>query len=654
MLRRAFSVVCCLVVALGLLPSSVRAAAGWSVSPSPTLVKSTLVSSSGSTAVLDLENNVSYKPFGNEALGFALDALGFGGGYSQEVSWGAYSSYVDVSCPAGITDAWTFCSSGGSAIIPDFLRTELNLTAHGSGTRSLQVGVTSRSVAFDLGAAAIGVVLTVLEPSPFPLNEQLVAATALKLIPYASGLVDAVKRRDKKGFETEAKSLVIAAAKLMLDKAAEWGLTGAISAGNPEMLEAKLIIKLAKIDESLFNLDTHLLTDNATTTVTVSYDGSGGGGGGGAGSQWGQFAPTGSMSDTGDVTAAVLSNGKVLVFHRHLTSGGGGLIVSSSTAELYDPQTGTFAPDGHLIVPREGETATALADGTVLVAGGSSDISGQYPLTSAEVFDPRTGTSVATGSMSVGHGAATAVQLKDGRVLVAGGLLATPYNGQCCVESSVASAELYDPRTGVFAATGSMLEPRDSGRGFVLPDGRVLILGGERNVLQGSMDLATAEVFDPSSGRFSATGSMSVARDAPAIAQLSDGRVVVAGGRVYVPAGGNTLRSEPLLSAEIYDPTTSAFVSTHAPAVGRWGTTAVLLGDGKVLVAGGDDHDGDGPYLATAELYDPISGTFTSATSMSVARSGAIGVPLPDGSALILGGYSGSPGQYLTSAELFR
>jgi hypothetical protein len=274
MLRRACSVVFCLVVALGLLPSGVSAAAGWSVSPSPTLVKATLVSSSGSTAVLDLENNVSYKPFGNETLAFVLDALGFGGGYSQEVSWGAYSSYVDVSCPPGITDAWAFCSSGGSAIIPDFLRTELNLTAHGSGTRSLQVGVTSGSVAFDLGAAAIGVVLTVLEPSVIPPSERLVAETALKLIPYASGMVDAVKRGDKKGFGTEAKSLVIAALKVMLDHAAEWGLAGAVTATSPGMLEAKLIVQLLKIDESLFNLDTHLLTEDATTTVTVSYDGS--------------------------------------------------------------------------------------------------------------------------------------------------------------------------------------------------------------------------------------------------------------------------------------------------------------------------------------------------------------------------------------------
>jgi Peptidase_C39 like family/Kelch motif len=369
----------------------------------------------------------------------------------------------------------------------------------------------------------------------------------------------------------------------------------------------------------------------------------------------GVFVPTGSMGDTPGDSVTALPNGDVVVFFSHLAKGVNGSIVSSTSAEMYNQKAGKFVPAGHLIVPRVGATVAALSNGIVLVSGGSSDVSGQSPLTSAELFNPLTGTSVATGSMTAGHASGVATLLPDGRVLITGGFQEVPSSAcSCFVGDSLSSAEIYDPRTGAFTPTGSMLEPRDHGAGIILPGGQVLILGGERWIPQGSIDLVTAEIFDPATGRFSATGSMATARDWPAITQLRDGKVLVAGGASFVPAGSNTLSMEPIASAELYDPKAGEFVATGSMVEGRWRAAVTLLGNGMVLVAGGENHDGDGPTLASAELYNSATGTFGTVGSMSIARSDAMAVTLPDGSALVLGGLPAYPGQYLSSAEVFR
>jgi hypothetical protein len=409
----------------------------------------------------------------------------------------------------------------------------------------------------------------------------------------------------------------------------------------------KLGLAVLQIIEDLSNLHDHLESGNAATTVTIRY--------GPAPPTKGAFTPTGSMGDTSPGPVTLLPSGDVVAFFTNLVPGANGPIVSSTSTELYNPRTGKFLPAGRLMVPRNGASATALANGTVLVAGGSSDIQGQFPLASAELFDPRTGTSVATGSMTVPRATATATLLSDGRVLVAGGFEEVPSSvGSCCIGESLASAEIYDPRTGAFTPTGSMLEPRDHGTGIILPGGQVLILAGERWVQQGYSSLGTAEIFDPATERFSAAGSLATAREGPAIAQLRDGRILVAGGANWVPGPGNTLSAEPLASAEVYDPKTGASVPTGSLVVGRWQAATTTLGNGTVLIAGGFDHGGNGPALASAELYDPASGTFSSVGSMSIARAGAWAVPLPDGSALVLGGFPASPGQELSSAEVFR
>jgi hypothetical protein len=238
---------------------------------------------------------------------------------------------------------------------------------------------------------------------------------------------------------------------------------------------------------------------------------------------------------------------------------------------------------------------------------------------------------------------ATATLLANGKVLLAGGSKDN--------RLSIATAELYDPATGTFDSTGSMKTDRMYHTATLLPDGRVLIAGGDQTYLpecQGCsavavMDrfLASAELYDPKSGKFSPAGSMKAARSGHTATPLSDGRVLLAGG-----TGDGTTA---LYTAELYDPTTGTFAPTGSMAVGRWHCAAALLPDGRVLILGGTGNTL--ATLATAELYDPASGTFVPAGSMASARQDFAAVPLSDGRVLAAGGSDGS--SPLASAELF-
>jgi serine/threonine protein kinase len=335
----------------------------------------------------------------------------------------------------------------------------------------------------------------------------------------------------------------------------------------------------------------------------------------------GTFGLTGSMASArSSQTATLLADGRVLI--------AGGLDFSSrtvfATAELFSPKTGTFSSIGSMSTARDGHTATLLSDGRVLIAGGWA--TGSKISASAELYDPKTGTFDPTGSMSTARGGETAALLADGRVLVAGGS-----DGS----NSLASAELYDPKTGAFSPTGSMATAREGQTATVLADGRVLIVGGSVGLGE---SLATAELYDPRTGTFSPIGSMSTARDGHTATLLADGRVLVAGGT-------------GLATAELYDPRTGTFSLTASASTGRGSHTATLLSDGRVLIAGGI---AGGTGLATAELYDPKTGTFGPTGSMTTAREYAVATSLSDGRVLIVGGEAGDDHMALASAELYQ
>ncbi len=310
-------------------------------------------------------------------------------------------------------------------------------------------------------------------------------------------------------------------------------------------------------------------------------------------------------------SATLLSDGRVLVVGGK-SVGAASSVGAYASAELYDPTTGRFTTMGSMAVRRESHSATRLQDGRVLIAGGhDGTTSFGVALATAELYDPATGSFSPTGSMIGLRADQTATLLADGRVLLAGG-----DDGQ----SALPSAELYDPGTGTFGPAGRMTAGRISHSATLLADGQVLIAGGE-------MD-ATAELFDPTDNTFSAAaGSMSSVRPMHASAALKDGRVLIVGGW----SQGRNMDA----TAELYDPKAGTFSTTGAMETGRGSPTATVLSDGRVLIAGGAGSSGSSDL---AELYDPKTGEFSAAGTMTAEHPRHTATMLLDGHVLISGG----------------
>lgn len=162
----------------------------------------------------------------------------------------------------------------------------------------------------------------------------------------------------------------------------------------------------------------------------------------------------------------------------------------------------------------------------------------------------------------------------------------------------------------------------------VLQDGRVLIAGGSDRTQH---TLAAAEIFDPATNTFASTGAMTTSRAGHTATLLTDGSVLLVGGNNWDASSFTTLAS-----AERYDPVTGTFLPVGGLAAARQGPTATLLVDGRVLIAGGDD--GHGAALASAEVYDPAKSAFASVPNMSVPREGHTATLLSNNRVLLVGG----------------
>jgi hypothetical protein len=277
-----------------------------------------------------------------------------------------------------------------------------------------------------------------------------------------------------------------------------------------------------------------------------------------------------------------------------------------------------------MTTPRLDHTATLLNNGMVLIAGGVGGTSGEF-LATAELYDPASATFAATGSMHYARSEHTATLLSDGRVLIVGGT----YN--------TAAAEIYNPSSGTFSITGTMSTPRVGNIAVLLNSGKVLVAGGVDAVY-----LTSAELYDPSLGIFTPVGSMTTFRQSPSATLLASGNVLIAGGFPVTA------------TAELYNSSTATFVATGSLTIARGSQTATLLTGGKVLVTGGIDFGfAPPPVLATAELYDPTAGSFTTTSSMSVARIQHTATALLDGSVMVVGGFNSSIGRIGTS-EIFN
>jgi N-acetylneuraminic acid mutarotase len=381
---------------------------------------------------------------------------------------------------------------------------------------------------------------------------------------------------------------------------------------------------------------------------------------------------TGLWSNTGDLnfarrehTATLLANGKVLV-------AGGGPLDTQNKAELYDPATGLWSNTGDLNFARYDHTATLLPNGKVLVAGGFFGGLNPGVLNKAELYDPASGSWSNTGDLNFARYGPTATLLANGKVLVAGG---SDSGGNI-----LNTAELYDPTTGGWSNTGGLNFARYYHTATLLPNGKVLVAGGSNS--PGS--LKKAELYDPVNGSWSNTGDLNFARVFHTATLLANGNLLVAGGgpnkeELYdsgtglwsttsglnFARGGHTAtllpngkvlvagglgNAPPLNKAELYDPAIGSWSNTGDLNFARYDHTATLLANGKVLVAGGVDKNFI--FYNKAELYDPATGSWSNTGDLNFARIYHSATLLANGKVLVAGGVDNSLGDS-NKAELY-
>lgn len=314
-----------------------------------------------------------------------------------------------------------------------------------------------------------------------------------------------------------------------------------------------------------------------------------------------------------DHSTTLLANGKVLA------AAGRTLNVTPvqnfSSAEIYDPISEEWTLTGSLNTARFSHTGTLLPDGKVLVAGGfgPQPSTGNQPvLDTAELYDPATGTWMATGSMNVRRALHVAVLLTNGKVLVAGGRTCDqPPPATCGSAFRTNTAELYDPATGTWTLTGSMNADRHTTAGVRLLDGRVIVPAGFTATTPNGSN--TADIYDPATGTWSLTGNLNRGRSRSGAMLLNDGRVMT--------ALGFNGPSVPNPTTEIYNPATNTwtFADNIDFPFSRFNFHYGVLPNGKALVAGGQFFAGQANQgiIRDSHIYDPATNDWTNTAPLN-------------------------------------
>ncbi len=344
-------------------------------------------------------------------------------------------------------------------------------------------------------------------------------------------------------------------------------------------------------------------------------------------------------------TAELLQDGRVLV-----VGGQDRQLMPLASAELYDPETAKWSPTGSMSVPRREHSTVLLRDGRVLAMGGLDE--DRKVQSSAEIYDPQTGKWSPVANMTAARRGHEALLLVDGRVLVFGGrqvavtLLDT---------DSLQRVETFDPASGEWTNAADMTVGHIGLEAVVLRDGRVLVTGGMTTAGAETASAAQSdasgedagatgrsprtsgpEIYYPSAEEWRQSG-FARATMSHTLTLLEDSLVVQLGGFGGIAAAG-------VPGMETFDPESDTWKTGPPMATGRMFHTATLLEDGKLLVVGGTGVEGN---LRSAEIFDPAASTWFPAGRTSVARSGHTATLLHDGTVLIAGGGS-------AQAEMFH
>ena len=331
-------------------------------------------------------------------------------------------------------------------------------------------------------------------------------------------------------------------------------------------------------------------------------------------------------------TATLLPNGNVVI------AGGEDNNLALDASEVYSPTMGSWTVSGNLNVARSNASAVLLPNGSILIAGGCVSNCLGATTASAELYSSMNAKWSSTGAMSKARTYFSMVLLANGEVLVAGGCTGLNANGCSGVTNK---AEIYNPSTDKWTATGSMIAARGNLSATLLPNGKVLVAGGINGI---GNPIGTAELYNPATGKWTATGNMITARDEHTAILLSTGNVLV--------AGGEDSNSVTTSKTELYNPSTGKWTATGNLNTSRLEHTMTMLMNGNVMITGGNNVTANTTtVLSSCELYSSTTGKWTSTGSMSTPRVGHTTTLLTSGRVLAASGSDAN--NDLTSAELY-
>ncbi len=314
-------------------------------------------------------------------------------------------------------------------------------------------------------------------------------------------------------------------------------------------------------------------------------------------------------------------------------------LLSPLTIFAEAPSNGIWTPVGNMTTRRLSFTSTLLQDGKVLVAGGRP--SNSEPLIDyTELYDPITKTWTKTGNLNTPRMRFNGiydymVTLQNGKALIAGGVDAN-------FTTSYASSEIYNPSTGMWSYTGNLNTPRRDMSLILLNDGRVLTAGGSTGGVPGTI-LDTSELYDPTTGIWTyTTNNLGEVRNAPTMIKLQDGKILLFGGHTY---------DHCISNVEIFNPSTNMWSSLGTMPFGEVFSTATLLADGRVFVAGESCSN-----AANSAIYDPGTNTWSSTIPFPI-KPAVKSFLLDNGTVLLRSGSTdagGNPGTIAPVNEVYN